>query len=188
MSKSLKILALPRRAGGCGFDSLKIRENTGISRMPGKGRPQSLWWSHFEMVGGIKLYIFWTRSSEMNKHSFSLSLFFFFPFSLTMNWWRADDKLMTRWWRADDKLMTSWWRADDELMASWWRADDELMTSWWRADDELMTNWWRTDAKPHYRTLKPISGTDGRDGMGWMGWLSLERAIYRAPTVLINKS
>ena len=74
--------------------------------------------------------------------------------------------------------MTNWWRTDDELMTSWWRADDELMTSWWRTDDELMTSWWRTDAKPHYTTLKPISG--------WTGWLSPEGAIYRAPTVLIK--
>ena len=27
----------------------------------------------------------------------------------------------------------------------------------------------------------------GWDGMGWMGWLSLEGAIYRAPTVLKMK-
>ena len=105
---------------------------------------------------------------------------------LMTSWWRADDKLMTSWWQTDDELMTSWWRADDELMTSWWRADDELMTSWWRTDDELMTNWWRTDAKPHYRTLEPISGWRGWDGMDGMGWLSLEGAIYRAPTVLIN--
>ena len=37
----------------CGFDSLKICESASILRkMPGKGRSQSLWWSHFEMVGG----------------------------------------------------------------------------------------------------------------------------------------
>ena len=47
-----------------------------------------------------------------------------------------------------------------------------------------MANLWRADVKLHYRTLKPISGT-GWDG--WMdGWLSLEGAIYRAPTVLIT--
>ena len=65
VSKSQKILAMPRREGGwfwpchffCGFYSLKICENTGISRkMPGKGRPQSLWWSHFQMVGGKVLH------------------------------------------------------------------------------------------------------------------------------------
>ena len=66
VSKSLKILAMPRRGGGggsdpaklfCGFYRLKICENTGISRkMPGKGRPQSLWWSHFQMVGGKVLH------------------------------------------------------------------------------------------------------------------------------------
>ena len=64
-SKSLKILAMPRRGGRgsdpanffCVFYSLKICENTGISRkMPGKGRPQSLWWSHFQMVGGKVLH------------------------------------------------------------------------------------------------------------------------------------
>jgi len=92
---------------------------------------------------------------------FSFYLFLFFSFSVFL-----------------------WWRNADKLMTSWWRADDELMTSWWRADNKLMTNWWQTDAKPHYRTLKPISGWMG--WMGWMGWLSLEGAIYRAPTVLIN--
>ena len=67
VSKSLKILAMPRRGRGgrgsdpanffCVFYSLKICENTGISReMPGIGRPQSLWWSHFQMVGGKVLH------------------------------------------------------------------------------------------------------------------------------------
>ena len=41
----------------CVFYSLKICKNTGISRkMPGKGRPQSLWWSHFQMFGGQVLH------------------------------------------------------------------------------------------------------------------------------------
>ena len=44
IAKKGGVLTLPRFF--CGFDSLKI------SRMPGRGRPQSFWWTHFEMVEG----------------------------------------------------------------------------------------------------------------------------------------